>query len=1384
MNIPIPRRPRVRIAPRIGLGIMGAGLLTALTSRGLEPWADPQLPVKDSLEIWLSAAQENSARISTGALRPITEGGRLDTWHDASGRKRHVRQPVDSFRPRWFQFPSPVVRFDGKDDFLSGAGVETSMKGATIFIRATVQTNAGGFRAFLAFNQAGQNDFETGLNVDLGSKAGGEVSAINVEGNGFSGARDLLNVAVPFATPHTFTIVTQPGEKGVQLWLDGLPQGVRSRSDASLVLEEWTVGNRYYALEGRAPFVHDALDGDLAEVLVYSRVLTGAERIQVEKYLAAKNTARDLGGRKPAPPETVSNMPPVQVLLPGFRVEELPVKLSNINNVKYRPDGKLFALGYDGQIWILTDTNDDGLEDKADNFWNKAPILQPIGLALTPPGYARGDGVFVASRGRILLLVDTNRDDVADTEIVVAKDWESQDFDHGVDAVGVTVDNEGSVYFGIGSGNYLGAYRIDPATGEARYNLKSERSTIQKVSPDFSHRETLCTGVRFSIALAFNPAGDLFGTDQEGATWLPNGNPFDELLHLEPGRHYGFPPRHPKHLPGVIDEPGVFDYVPQHQSACGLNFNEPVTPGGRTLGPAWWRGDAIVAGYSRGKLWRTKLAKTSAGYVAQSQLFACLNSLTVDACVSPRGDLVVAVHSGQPDWGSGPKGAGRLYRISLADPVAPQPVLTWPSSETETCIEFDRPIDPAQLKDLAKSIAVIEGRSVAAGDQFEALRPGYQVVQNQLTQARYKLEVVSVALAADSRSVLVRTVPRAQAVRYAVTMPRLPSSESREAPNARAHPQHETIDLGYDLTGVEAAWKSADGKESWNGWLPHLDPAVCRAFTAGSETHARLWPLLKTAGQLALHAQLDLWQMLRAATQPGSKLDFEYPAETVTLILKSSGQLEVKSPATVQRVNDHETRIVVAPQKDQWLTLEAFLTTAADTEPALEVSWFTAEDPRLRALPLRRILLPWAKAAEALPATEPERVIPEIAGGHWLSGKRLFFSEPAACHKCHVVRGRGGRIGPDLSNLVHRDYASVMKDIVQPSAAINPDHLAYNVELKDGEPVSGVPAGGEGDELLLADATGRLTAVSRKQIVSMKPSAVSLMAEGLLNALAPSQVKDLLTFLLMPPPLEPATLEIPGEPPARSRAEVEVRLNRAGATNAAAPAPGRPLRVVLCAGPKDHGPGEHDYPLWQKRWTKLLGLAGQVGIETADRWPTGAQLATADAVVFYSNNPDWNAERATKADAFLQRGGGLVYIHYAVDGHQHCDELASRIGLAWRGGQSKFRHGPLDLNFRPHPITEGFTRARFVDESYWNLAGSEADIQLLASGDEEGQPRPLLWTREQGKGRVFVSIPGHYTWTFDDPLFRLLILRGIAWVTHEPLDRFNDLCTIGARVKD
>ena len=188
-------------------------------------------------------------------------------------------------------------------------------------------------------------------------------------------------------------------------------------------------------------------------------------------------------------------------------------------------------------------------------------------------------------------------------------------------------------------------------------------------------------------------------------------------------------------------------------------------------------------------------------------------------------------------------------------------------------------------------------------------------------------------------------------------------------------------------------------------------------------------------------------------------------------------------------------------------------------------------------------------------------------------------------------------------------------------------------------------------------------------------------------------------------------------------------------------------------------------------------------VAVADGWPSAKAMREADVIVFYSNNPGWNDSKALELDEFQRRGGGLVYLHFAVDGHEATQALSDRIGLAWRGGKAKFRHGMLDLELsESSPITRGLSQLSIHDESYWQLSGDPTSINVLATSIEDGKPQPVIWTRENGSGRVFVSIPGHYTWTFDDPLFRVLILRGICWAAHAPEDRLTPLAAIGARI--
>jgi putative heme-binding domain-containing protein len=523
------------------------------------------------------------------------------------------------------------------------------------------------------------------------------------------------------------------------------------------------------------------------------------------------------------------------------------------------------------------------------------------------------------------------------------------------------------------------------------YDIRSRRGTIQKWHPRTKELSTVATGIRVPVALAFNRAGDLFNTDQEGETWMPDGNPLDELNHIVAGRNYGFPPRHEKWLPDLVSEPPVIEFGPQHQSACGLVFNEPRGPvntadaGGAgpalpsapaqgLFGPESWEGDAFVAGESRGKIWRVQLAKTPGGYIGKEQTIARLSMLTLDFAISPRGELYVCCHSGPPDWGTGPNGAGRIFKITYTDSRAPVPLAAYPSSPTELRVEFDQPLHADVPRSIPGGGATIEfGEYVSAGDRFEVLKPPYAVVRQQDATPRGRLAIQSARLEDDGRALVLKTDPHPLAVKYTVTLPGI-KSIAQTGSGA-------VIDLDYDLTRAS----------------------------------------LPLTGDLA------------------------------------------------------------------------------------EISSGLRERP-----------FPWAPKARASAGTDSRA--PQKPDGDWERGRALFFGEQLQCAKCHRVRGEGGIAGPDLSNLIHRDVAGVLRDIREPGATLHPDYVTFQVATHDGEVIQGFVRAQREDSLHLFDADGRETVVPRARIKSVTPTPLSLMPSGLLDGSKETEVRDLLTFLLWEPP--------------------------------------------------------------------------------------------------------------------------------------------------------------------------------------------------------------------------------------------------------------------------
>ena len=106
-------------------------------------------------------------------------------------------------------------------------------------------------------------------------------------------------------------------------------------------------------------------------------LLLGVSALAAEPFIPSVPDKQPEPPFPPTPPEAGITM-----LVPGFTVRELPVKLTNLNNLEYAPDGRLFAGGYDGRFHVLRDTNGDGLEDKVDTFAPATNENYPLGMAV------------------------------------------------------------------------------------------------------------------------------------------------------------------------------------------------------------------------------------------------------------------------------------------------------------------------------------------------------------------------------------------------------------------------------------------------------------------------------------------------------------------------------------------------------------------------------------------------------------------------------------------------------------------------------------------------------------------------------------------------------------------------------------------------------------------------------------------------------------------------------------------------------------------------------------------------------------------------------------------------------------------------------------------
>src|SRR5262249_10273097 len=158
--------------------------------------------------------RQGAARKALG-LPPVADAGRLGAWYDGSGNRLHLVQRVQAAQPRLLQRGKhAAVHFDGARTYLGVTGQDRTPKEVTLVVVAAPRSNGGGFRALVAANETGRNDYTSGFTVDLTGQSSALFDKLNVEGKGFGRAVNLLaGSSYPLGQFKTVEVLCQVGPK-------------------------------------------------------------------------------------------------------------------------------------------------------------------------------------------------------------------------------------------------------------------------------------------------------------------------------------------------------------------------------------------------------------------------------------------------------------------------------------------------------------------------------------------------------------------------------------------------------------------------------------------------------------------------------------------------------------------------------------------------------------------------------------------------------------------------------------------------------------------------------------------------------------------------------------------------------------------------------------------------------------------------------------------------------------------------------------------------------------------------------------------------------------------------------------------------------------------
>jgi putative membrane-bound dehydrogenase-like protein len=737
------------------------------------------------------------------------------------------------------------------------------------------------------------------------------------------------------------------------------------------------------------------------------------------------------------------------------------------------PDG--YAGPAKDRVRMLSDSDGDGRLDRwstlAEGFRHAMNLL------------GRDDGaVYLMERGRLLLLKDSDDDGKADREELLLRLETEDDYPHNA-LGGIDQTKDGTLVIGLGENHGL-PFRLIGADGKV-ISATGGLDGFFRCTADGKNIEHFARGVWNPFSLCVLDDGRIFAVDND-----PDASPPCRLLHVIEGGDYGYlyqygrAGTHP--LQAWNGElPGTLPMV------CGTG--EAPTAVVPHAGSLW------VTSWGDHRIERYRLVPRGASYGAVREVV-----VQGDADFRPTGMAVApdgSLYFG--DWvlrDYPVHGKGRIWRLEL--------------SGDEVAAQF-----PLKSPDDARAARMTEEDAIASDDPFIRAAGVWRIAKQKTLEQRGERPMSSSSSALLSGLAAMRLVGSGQ------TEAILRDALEDASPDVRLYVVRwiadERItslrdDVAKLLEGPQPSWQYYLAILAAIDWLDHepsmrgkeiTDELLVKELENKSrsvEAHTLALRLLSPNNKFL---SLDrLREYLRSDNAP-------LRLEAVRTL---SQQAKPKALALLAELAGDESQ-------DSELRVEAVagLSAAAESNRKLLEKLADCGEPSLEQEASRVLRLAGSKPLpkESTPPAEDLNAWNGLLSeaGDAAAGRRLFFSAVGArCAVCHQHEGRGGRIGPDLTNIGRsNNREQIIASLLQPSREIAPHYQPWSLVTTDGKIHVGLrlPQGGDNGIERFVDSAGNEFTLTSDTIEERGTSEKSIMPDGLQETLSIADLRDLMTFL-------------------------------------------------------------------------------------------------------------------------------------------------------------------------------------------------------------------------------------------------------------------------------